>query len=269
MTEHCWRAPVGVQIPGGVRNFAGASTGNSLRCFTQAAFNLDDPTLTSPTFEARAAIWRDQAAGLISITEAQRRSAALDQPPPAPKSPKLFPPRKPNPRPRHGRPEPRSSRQYADTMSTTAARDDRLTPNAKALLQVIRARCGKGRETPTCKSTLASIMSRSRRTIARYLRDLERFGYINTEIRRTGRGLHTGLIITITDAVLAFFAEAKGLVRWLAETKGLDGLPFATETPGIHRVTLLSPTNEVRKDSLLGPRKGLSKDAGRKPRPPG
>ncbi|MFY0736546.1 helix-turn-helix domain-containing protein [Aurantimonas sp. NFXS3] len=188
---------------------------------------------------------------------------------PAPQTPSLFPARKPTPRPRHDRPEPRGSRQYADTMSTTAARDDRLTPNAKALLQVIRARCGKGRETPTCKSTLASIMSRSRRTIARYLRDLERFGYINTEIRCTGRGLHTGLIITITDAVLAFFAETKGLARWLAETKGLDGLPFAAETPGIHRVTQLSPTNEVTKDSFLSPRKGLSKDAGRRPKPSG
>ena len=95
-------------------------------------------------------------------------------------------------------------------MATTAARDDRLTPNAKAFLQVLRARCGKGRVTEFAKATLAAVMSRSARTIRRYLFDLERLGYITTEIRRTGRGLHTGLVVTLTEKVLPFFEEAQG-----------------------------------------------------------
>ena len=37
------------------------------------------------------------------------------------------------------RPEPRASVQYAAHMATTAARDHRLTPQSKAVLQVLRA----------------------------------------------------------------------------------------------------------------------------------
>ena len=42
---------------------------------------------------------------------------------------------------RWGREAPIPSDQYSPNMATTAARDERFTPNAKALLQIIHARC--------------------------------------------------------------------------------------------------------------------------------
>lgn len=194
-----------------------------------------------PDFQRRLELFRSYGvAGLLKVAA------------PAPK-PVTVPTRgKAPPRPRHDRPAPAPSRQYAAPMATTAARDDRITPNAKAFLQVLRARCGKGTSTSTCKTTLASIMSRSKRTIARYLRDLEAFGYIKTEIRENRRGLHTGLVIEITSRVLAFFAEGKGLAQWLAET---PVLPDLSAKPGEGRVTNLSPKNQPSNLSLRSAQK--------------
>ncbi|MEN3794642.1 helix-turn-helix domain-containing protein [Fulvimarina sp. MAC3] len=235
------------------------------------------PALPHPDFEARTKIWRDQAAGLISMAEAQRLSAKIG-------ALTLKPnramgrvagevpgrPRPPVARPRSTRPSPNDSRQYANPMATTAARDDRLTPQAKALLQVMRARAGKGYETSVTKGTLAAVLSRSTRSITRYLRDLERYGYIVTRIKADRRGFHLGLVVTITEKVLPFFTEAKGLARWLGESVFTrDFLPFSTATPGegrgassvkaltkgasikVQGVTLLSSRNQSDKDSSL------------------
>ncbi|WP_148233675.1 helix-turn-helix domain-containing protein [Aurantimonas manganoxydans] len=265
MTEHQWRAPAGARTLGRARNFQQTMPSAEGRRYpAQGAFNLNEPAPTSPTFEARAAIWRDQASGLISLAEAQRRSAAIGSPQTRATGSHV---RSPAPaRPRHSRPAPNASRQYAGTMATTAARDDRLTPNAKAMLQVIRARCGKGRETSTCKATLGSIMSRSARTIRRYLVDLVRWGYLEIETRRTARGLHTGLVIRITEKVLPFFAETTGLARWLAETDPFK--PFAASRPVDSRVTLLTPKNEFRKDPFMEVKNSaLRRVSGRPPIP--
>jgi len=283
MTEHHWRAPAGVRALGRVRNFAetvqtaglrnepsgGASPisgGGSAHSQDLGGdlFGKPSSAPTSPTFEARAAIWRDQANGLISLAEAQRRSAAIGAPQTRATGSHV---RSPAPaRPRHTRPAPNASRQYAPPMATTAARDDRLTPNAKAMLQVIRARCGKGRQTSTCKSTLAAIMSRSARTVRRYLVDLVRWGYLEIETRRTARGLHTGLVIRITEKVLPFFAETKGLARWLAETDPFN--PFAASMPAEPRVTKLRPKNEFRKEPFTEVKdSALRRVSGRPPIP--
>ncbi|KQT50269.1 hypothetical protein ASG43_21575 [Aureimonas sp. Leaf454] len=130
-------------------------------------------------------------------------------------------------------------------MATTAARDDRLTPGARAFLQVLRARCGKRRATEFAKATLAAVMSRSPRTIRRYLVDLVQFGYVSTEIRRTGRGLHTGLIVTLTEKVLPFYEEAKGLAAWLAETPKMLDTAFIGRVLGKQGVTKLTPRNQT------------------------
>lgn len=211
-----------------------------------------------PRFLARTKIWRDFQSGLISLDEATKRSAAVDAPEAAPR------PRGPAPA-RHRRPAPHASRQYAQASATTAARDDRLTPNAKALLQVITARCGKGRETATTKTTLASIMRRAGRTIARYLRDLECFGYIKTKIRAGIGGLHTGLVIEITDRVRPFYAETKGLAAWLAETPSALERTFSGVFSGKPGVTLLTSKNQARKNSLFPSLREASRKKGGAP----
>lgn len=236
MTEQWERAPDGARSTDATDLFAGIGT-----------HGYQD-LAPHPSFVARAAIWRDQRAGLISIAEAQRRSAAIGVPPERkarPAAGNVAPPR-----PRHARSAPHGSRQYANAMATTAARDDRLTPNAKALLQVLRARCGRGRQTTTTKGTLAAVMSRSARTIRRYLGDLERLGYIATAVRATGRGLHIGLLVTITEKVLPFFDEDAGLRRWLGEVSTLASLPFSAASPRDQGVTFLTPKNQIRKDSF-------------------
>lgn len=221
-----------------------------------------------PDFTARARIWKDHAAGLISLAEAQRRSAAVGAVPCGVKVAKGM---REAARPRHSRPAPNESRQYSGEMSTTAARDDRLTPNAKAFLQVLRARCGKGRRTEFAKATMGAVMARSARTIRRYLVDLERFGYVRTEIRRTLRGVHTGLLIELTEKALPFFEEAKGLAAWLAETPTALFRPFTGGVLlGKGRVTKLTPKNQtqiipLRNDadaSRIAARRRLLKEGG-------
>lgn len=215
-------------------------------------FGLGDAADSTPhpDFLARASIWRDHAAGLISRAEASRRSAAIgmrsqSEGKPSRAQVQARAVRTSTP-PRHARLSPNESRQYAVDMATTAARDDRLTPNAKAFLQVLRARCGKGRETTITKGTMGAVMSRSARTIRRYLVDLVRFGYVELETRRNARGLHLGLTVRITEKVLPFFEEAKGLARWLAETPKTAFLPFSGAVlSGNTGVTLLTPKNQT------------------------
>lgn len=119
--------------------------------------------------------------------------------------------------------EPRASDQYAGHMATTAARDSRLTPQSKALLQVLRARCGNGSETATCKTTLAHIMGVCTRSIGRYVAELIRFGYIEARARRGGSGLYTGLVIRITEKVLPCFRKLPWLAGWLAQNLPNNG----------------------------------------------
>lgn len=194
-----------------------------------------------PDFAARAAIWRDHSAGLISFAEARRRSALVGQSVASRARPGATV------RPRHTRPAPAESRQYTQAMATGAARDDRLTPNAKAFLQVLTARCGKGRETTITKGTAGNIMARSTRTIRRYLVDLVRFGYVEVQTRANARGLHLGLTVRITDLVRPFFEGPKGLARWLAETPAAQFRPFeAVLSSGQSGVTLLTPRNQTQ-----------------------
>lgn len=151
---------------------------------------------------------------------------------------------------RHQRRAPRSSRQYAEAMSTRAARDDRLTPNAKALLQLLVARTGKGEVTTATKAALGYHLTRSARTIQRYLGDLRRYGYIETEHRKDGRGFDTGLVIRVTELARPFYKCAAQLADWLFET-GRDAIE-AVKAEVLRGETSLSPYNDPIEDSPLG-----------------
>lgn len=249
MTEERPRTPGRVPLPTlALKTAANAGT-NLFGLFSTV------PDAPHPDFAARASIWRDQRAGLISMAEAQRRSAAIGAAPVrAAREGRVSSAKPASPRPRHERPSPNESRQYAQPMATTAARDDRLTPNAKAFLQVLRARCGKGCTTSITKGTAGNIMARSTRTIRRYLVDLVRFGYVELEILRNGRGMHLGLAVKLTELVTPFYEEAKGLARWLAETPKAEFRPFeAVLDPTRQGVTLLSPKNQTQIISSSAP----------------
>ena len=149
---------------------------------------------------------------------------------------------------RWGQQAPIPSDQYAPNMATTAARDDRLTPNAKALLQIIHARCASEGITETTKATLANIMNRSTRTIQRYIADLVQFGYLTTHIKRNGRGLYVGLVMRITERTKPFYADLKRTAEvvskyfnWGAsETdvslRNLDKTPMSSKKRTLHNI---------------------------------
>jgi hypothetical protein len=118
---------------------------------------------------------------------------------------------------RFANPPPLETRQYGTDYSTEAARDTRLSMGAKALLQIIRARCGKGHKTAFTKATIGNMIGRSARTVQRYVAELQRFGYIKTEIRRGWGGLHSGLIVWITEKVRPFYAQHAALASWMAD----------------------------------------------------
>lgn len=139
--------------------------------------------------------------------------------------------------------EPRVSVQYAGHVATTAMRDRRLTPQSKALLVVLRARCGNGTRTETCKTTLAHIMGVSTRSIGRYVAELVRFGYIDARARLGASGLYTGLVLTITEKVLPCFRKIAWLGGWLAQNLGVSG--------GNPDRTGLSHTNHSSKESSV------------------
>ncbi|MCK5934056.1 MAG: helix-turn-helix domain-containing protein [Fulvimarina manganoxydans] len=294
MTEKQWRSPITrrAQANASDRNPIATERGSVARWQAPRDLLSDLDTQQKPheNFEKRATIWREFRDGRISVEEASRRSALLEKPagsgPIGMRGQGGGPgqPRPPAPRPRSTRPAPGDSRQYSNPMATTAARDDRLTPQAKALLQVIRARVGKGYETICTKGALAGAISRSTRSIARYLRDLERCGYLKTSIRRDGRGYHLGLVVTITEKVLPFFAETKGLARWLGDSVfGQGFMPFATQTPGgaswpvsatatdpfgVQGMTNLSSKNQTQNDSYLKNSSGQRVIAGSGQYPP-
>jgi hypothetical protein len=130
-------------------------------------------------------------------------------------------------------------------MATTAARDERLTPQAKALLVVLHARAGLERQTMTTKGTLASVMGRCVRSIQRYIAELVRFGYITAETRAGRSGLHVGLLIRVQEKARPFFDDVAACGRWLARKFGSD-LPVSdlwSGNGGFRGETKLSPKN--------------------------
>ncbi len=157
------------------------------------------PSYNTPTY------WRDSARGWITETEQQQDHAEFEV---RRKRGLRSVGTKAKPALRHSRPPPGKTKQFAKPMSTEAARDDRLTPQSKALLQIITARTGQGRSTDTTKTTLGAIMSRHARSIQRYIQELIKFGYIRTQTIKSRRtGYYIGLRIWIMDKVLPFYKE--------------------------------------------------------------
>jgi len=161
--------------------------------------SYERPAFNSPQY------WRDCVRGWITDQQQRqdqadfeaRRRRAIDS-----KHNKAAPPH------RHLRAAPRQTKQFSKSMSTQAARDDRLTPQSKALLQVLVARTGRGRSTDTTKTTLGIIMNRCPRSIQRYVQELTKFGYIRTQVRKSRRtGFFIGLRIWIMNGVMPFFQQ--------------------------------------------------------------
>ncbi|MDP2622099.1 MAG: HTH domain-containing protein [Hyphomicrobiales bacterium] len=109
-------------------------------------------------------------------------------------------------RPRHARPEETGA--YVPALSATLENDSNLTDGARRLArklaEVIYRQNRAGRFTEITVTYLMNALRRSRRTIQRYLRLLEREGYIHTQVVRGARSrLCTGLLIALCQPLFA------------------------------------------------------------------
>jgi len=106
------------------------------------------------------------------------------------------------PLPRSKRPHPIQGSQYSREMSTEAARSQRLTPNAKALLQIIYAYSGKRGWWSVTKTFLALSMGVSSKSVQRYLSQLVEEGFLLSDIEQVEKtGMVKGLFIRLTEKV--------------------------------------------------------------------
>ncbi|GAB4227971.1 MAG: hypothetical protein Kow0032_07720 [Methyloligellaceae bacterium] len=115
-------------------------------------------------------------------------------------------------RPRHKRPEETGA--YVPELSARLENDRNLTDGARRLArklaEIIYRRNRDGRFTEITVTYLMNALKRSRRTIQRYLRLLEREGYIHTEVVRGARSrLCTGLLIALGGLLFARHHQTK------------------------------------------------------------
>lgn len=105
-------------------------------------------------------------------------------------------------------------RRYVPELSARIENDRNLTDGARRLArklaEIIYRQNRKGRFTEVTVSYLMDALRRSRRTIQRYLRLLEREGYIHSEVVRGVRSrLCTGLLIALCRPVFARHHQKK------------------------------------------------------------
>jgi len=109
-------------------------------------------------------------------------------------------------RPRHA--PPTETGAYVPELAARLENDRNLTDGARRLArklaEIIYRQDREGRQTEITVTYLMNALHRSRRTVQRYLRLLEREGYIHTQIVRGPRSrLCTGLLIALCRPLLA------------------------------------------------------------------
>jgi len=101
----------------------------------------------------------------------------------------------------------RLSRLYTPELSETIERDPNLCDGARRCARLLSGyvyrRDRQSRRSEITVTYLAKALDRSRRTVQRYLRQLERSGYIQTEVIASRRSrLCVGLIVTLRTRLL-------------------------------------------------------------------
>jgi hypothetical protein len=109
------------------------------------------------------------------------------------------------PKPRH--PSPRDTGAYVPEMSARIEEDRNLTDGARhcgrMVTKYIYAKNRDGREAPITVTYLMEALDRCRRTVQRYLRQLEREGYIEVRVIPSEQTrMCVGLLIRVLDPLL-------------------------------------------------------------------
>jgi hypothetical protein len=116
------------------------------------------------------------------------------------------------PKPRH--PAPRDTDAYVPEMSSRLDNDRNITDGAKVcarkITEYVYLRNREGRSAEITVSYLAKALGRCRRTVQRYLRQLEREGYLDVRVVPSERTrMCFGLLIRILDPLLPRHRRSK------------------------------------------------------------
>jgi hypothetical protein len=103
---------------------------------------------------------------------------------------------------------PRSSRAYVPELATRVEDDPNLTDGARRcarkLAELTYRSNREGRVLPVTVTYLAKVLGRCRRTVQRYLRQLEREGYVAVDVVVSKRArMCVGLVVKLLEPLLA------------------------------------------------------------------
>jgi hypothetical protein len=152
--------------------------------------------------------------------------------------------------PRANRPAPRPSKQWCQAINTRVAADDRLSQGAKNCLVFIVSEIGNRGQRILCNSYLGYLMSRSPRTVQRYIAQLKKYGYIKAVELHCQRGMTTGREISVVASAVRPF--------WHPEVRAeLAAKSITTQTLENLGTTKMSPTkglSDLLRSNIYGER---------------
>jgi predicted transcriptional regulator len=92
-------------------------------------------------------------------------------------------------------------------LKASCIKDQRLTPGARIALAMITGWAGKNESIETTMNIIAHHLGRSRRTILRYLQELEEFGYLRYCRTRSRIGYITGIRVYLNFGSVRHYYE--------------------------------------------------------------
>lgn len=104
--------------------------------------------------------------------------------------------------------EPTDTGAYIKTLKQVVVKDARLSPGTRLMLILLSGWAGAGKAIPTTIGNIAKNMSRSRRTVATYLQDAIRLGYLSYSRSKSRIGYYTGITVYLKfDMIRKTFKE--------------------------------------------------------------
>ncbi|MBL0112555.1 MAG: hypothetical protein IPP42_17650 [Saprospiraceae bacterium] len=91
--------------------------------------------------------------------------------------------------------EPNDTGAYIKALKQTVVKDARLSPGTRLMIILLSGWAGAGKAIPTTIGNIAKNMCRSRRTVATYLQDAIRFGYLSYSRSKSRIGYYTGITV--------------------------------------------------------------------------
>lgn len=98
--------------------------------------------------------------------------------------------------------KPNDTGAYIKALKQTVVKDARLSPGTRLMIILLSGWAGAGKAIPTTIGNIAKNMCRSRRTVATYLQDAIRFGYLSYSRSKSRIGYYTGITIYLQFEII-------------------------------------------------------------------